>query len=1013
MNAFDKCLNELGFGQPGTGELLRQTDSYGSYGNSPFAPEIRSLFTPSDHQGLMASAVFCIQQVPTLCLIDGAALPQDPLTHDDILTRFCQRLWNQNLVSAVLVLTADRVEVWSVLKKGERRNLEVQEAKGYWSAPRVASGEIAECFEDWFRPSLRVDEDLLGNIIGLVRRLDQCGIPPDAARVLIAQVIFVCYLEHREIIGDEYRSEHSLATIRNCFAVGDRDGLEKLLTQLRSDFNGDFLSQDSTQPISWKVVDDRSFDLLAKFLARTDMQNFQGSFWHYDFSEIPVELISGIYETFLQTKALPEKKRHGAYYTPRNLAAFVVDEAFADRNPLDQTVIDGACGSGILLTTAYRRMLQVAEDRAGRTLSFVERKQLLLERIRGADIDGDACRLTAFSLYVALLSGLEPVELMAHVRAGEKLPALRGQCLYSGLPEGDFFSENSRLGKGSIFLSNPPWVEPERDDLRTFEKWGEDNARSGVPRRQIACAFALKVSDSLEENGRTVLILPATVFVAGSKANAGFRRHLLSRYTIEKIFNFSDLRRLIFSKARHPFVVMVARRRAMNAVPSMWFEYVTPKADLALAFGRLAIHREDRTRLPAPLLASESGELGLRYWGTDFDISLLRRLQARGTVGELIRNNGWILKKGFHLTDGKKTRAPSEFLCSIPFLPANAFPKRCPVLQTNSFKTFPFKGIANEPESRLFQGPRLLWPDGTHPEEGDKAIFSDRPFSCQSSVAILSSTPVDIRLLRFLALSLHSTMGRYLLPLICASVSAERPKLQLNDMREFPLWHPDHHPNPEEARAIIDEATKEMESLESDHSGFLGDPQPPWDKIDDWVYRYFLISPEDQDLIREMVQFVNPSLQPSSATPRGLRKIPLLVPPQHTMLVRYTERLEAELSRWIRGTGGSGTIKAQRMDRMEYPFGLVRLTISPIRSGMEKEDVTTTSPNVISNLVKILRATRPSYPERNSLFLSDLMIMDKSHIWIVKPLRTRFWLLRSAVSDAARIVSTVQAGLGN
>ncbi|MFZ5053803.1 N-6 DNA methylase, partial [Enterobacter kobei] len=87
----------------------------------------------------------------------------------------------------------------------------------------------------------------------------------------------------------------------------------------------------------------------------------------YDFSFIPVELLSGLYESFLGS----EQKDLGAYYTPRNLATLAVDEVFAaSKDPLAETIFDGACGSGILLTTAFRRLLAIKEAREHRQLSL-------------------------------------------------------------------------------------------------------------------------------------------------------------------------------------------------------------------------------------------------------------------------------------------------------------------------------------------------------------------------------------------------------------------------------------------------------------------------------------------------------------------------------------------------------------------------------------------------------------------------------------------------------------------
>ena len=144
-------------------------------------------------------------------------------------------------------------------------------------------------------------------------------------------------------------------------AGGDREGIRTLIDWLRSDFNGDFLGDDRHDP--WAALNTRGFDLLKQFLGRTDMRSGQGDFWNYDFSYIPVELLSGVYELFLSPS---QQAQEGAYYTPRNLAMLAVDQAFAtSTDPLAETILDGACGSGILLTTAYRRLIALAEARGG------------------------------------------------------------------------------------------------------------------------------------------------------------------------------------------------------------------------------------------------------------------------------------------------------------------------------------------------------------------------------------------------------------------------------------------------------------------------------------------------------------------------------------------------------------------------------------------------------------------------------------------------------------------------
>lgn len=178
------------------------------------------------------------------------------------------------------------------------------------------------------------------------------------------------------------------------------------------------------------------------------MRTGQQEFWNYDFSYIPVELLSGLYEAFLSPE---QQAKDGAYYTPRNLAVLAVDQAFdTSADPLSETILDGACGSGILLTTAYRRMIAIGEAREGRQLGFAERTKLLTHCIFGGDINPMACRVTAFSLYLSLLEGLAPADILAaQERENAKLPCLKDRNLLAGADAADFLLRTTVSAVGS------------------------------------------------------------------------------------------------------------------------------------------------------------------------------------------------------------------------------------------------------------------------------------------------------------------------------------------------------------------------------------------------------------------------------------------------------------------------------------------------------------------------------------------------------------------------------------
>ena len=70
-------------------------------------------------------------------------------------------------------------------------------------------------------------------------------------------------------------------------------------------------------------------------------------------------------------------------------------------------VLDPACGSGVFLVEAFRRLARLKAKRHGRALTRDELHELLGSQIFGMDIDRQAVYVTAFSLYLALLE-LDP-----------------------------------------------------------------------------------------------------------------------------------------------------------------------------------------------------------------------------------------------------------------------------------------------------------------------------------------------------------------------------------------------------------------------------------------------------------------------------------------------------------------------------------------------------------------------------------------------------------------------------
>jgi hypothetical protein len=158
-------LEALGY--EGIGDAL-VTDIH-KIGRRPYASELRDLMDPNGDYRL--DAVFLVEDTPTICFIDGVRVAE--IEQVDALR---QRLWNQNLASALLVLSEGELRAYSVPKWQKTRTCDVVQRSqagvdGNWSAGEIQSSEVQQRLSDWFDPHRRVDRDLLRQLSTAVTQL--------------------------------------------------------------------------------------------------------------------------------------------------------------------------------------------------------------------------------------------------------------------------------------------------------------------------------------------------------------------------------------------------------------------------------------------------------------------------------------------------------------------------------------------------------------------------------------------------------------------------------------------------------------------------------------------------------------------------------------------------------------------------------------------------------------------------------------------------------------------------
>lgn len=254
----------------------------------------------------------------------------------------------------------------------------------------------------------RVDWHLLKSLQELGQSL-QRKLDKHTAHALIGKFVYLRYLLDRKILSD--RKLQSWRVDLSSFLGRDAtlEGFMKLVGLVDEWLNGSIFPI----PLTGKnaPTTEHIREVASVFKGDDPVSGqLHLDFQAYDFSFIPIETLSVIYEQFLSAEG--RSRKAGAYYTPLPLVDFVLAEMDGLR-PLegDMRVLDPSCGSGAFLVQCYRRLIEQQRCQARGDLPPEILRDLLTKHIYGVDRDPDACRVAELSLILTMLDYIEPPDL--------------------------------------------------------------------------------------------------------------------------------------------------------------------------------------------------------------------------------------------------------------------------------------------------------------------------------------------------------------------------------------------------------------------------------------------------------------------------------------------------------------------------------------------------------------------------------------------------------------------------
>lgn len=157
----------------------------------------------------------------------------------------------------------------------------------------------------------------------------------------------------------------------------------------------------------WPLLDSKGGDLVMRIARHAN---------RFRLHDIEVDVLKGLYESLID----PEQRHDlGEYYTPDWLAERMCEEAI--RDPLNERVIDPACGSGTFLFHAIRRLVRSASEAKMPPADTVVRT---VEKVAGIDIHPVAVIFARVTYLLGLMPTLQkgrPESVSVPVYLGDAL----------------------------------------------------------------------------------------------------------------------------------------------------------------------------------------------------------------------------------------------------------------------------------------------------------------------------------------------------------------------------------------------------------------------------------------------------------------------------------------------------------------------------------------------------------------------------------------------------------------
>lgn len=748
---------------------------------------------------LKPDAFFCFDNKPLILFF------KDPTNKAELH----KAIWNFNECPVAIIIENDAIEIFNGFKYakalGSLEVLESIENLNNFSYFQLVTGKTWEVYQQELNFKNRVDYKLLENIKTARKLLvESGGLDYKIANAILGKSIFVRYLIDRKVALN-FEGQSKLWTNNEfCHLCANPERLRAFFSYLENKdtgFNGDLFPIEESE---FGKIDATHLEVIRNLLSGVQLEKRQPSLFDlYDFSVIPIEFISNVYEMFIGQE---NQRTTGSYYTPLFLVDYILNETVQKRlneipdgafrrdlsisEIVDNSphltickVLDPACGSGIFLVETLRKIIEKYIKDTGIDNSSGEFKEIIKgiakANLFGIDKDESAIQVAIFSVYLTLLDYLEPPAI-----ENFKFPYL----LNSNFFQADFFDVEHEYNvklkeKGFDFiLGNPPWMRGKGEKVKPLyvkyiekrKKVENGHPEIGIGNREIAQAFVLRSSDFSIRKTKCGLIVTSKVLY--NIQSAAFRQYFLHRYFIDRVFEMAPVRREVFDRtdggAIAPACILFFHFANGEDTANNIIEHISLKpSGLFSLFKILILTRSDVKKVQQNKLLESDWLWKLLVYGNYLDYNFIKRIKDKfKKVSDLVYDtNEFVVKQGLKRVDGAQ-KIDVSILRGWNFVDTSHGHKNLQqyfVTAESEKWNLPFVGHVNRNEKNeiitdIFTPPALLVKDGLSTNFTivsailkKKAVFTDNITSIKPLTDSASSTLDNIMIV------LNSSLGAY------------------------------------------------------------------------------------------------------------------------------------------------------------------------------------------------------------------------------------------------------------